>query len=328
LNADYFIKNTENMLYKRPPSSLNGVSNGKWANMGKAQDKGIELGLEYKGDPKAAFKYSIGATMTKVSNKLISLVDNLNTIPTTNINIRSSLTPVLMRVGDPLYSYFVVPTAGLFKTQDEVNNYKNKNGGLIQPNAKPGDLKFVDASGNGKIDDSDRVVRKGAYPNLTYGFSFNASYKNFDLNIFVQGVQGNKIFNGLKYLAMQAGVSGQNYNMLNDVLGAWTPDNPNASIPRVSLSDPNGNFSTTSDWYLDNGSYARIKNVTLGYTLPGALTNRVKINTLRVYVTANNLVTITKYKGFDPEVGMNNYGIDTGRYPQARSVFVGVNVNF
>ena len=328
LNADYFIKNTENMLYQRPPASTNGVGYGKWDNVGKAQDKGIELGINYNGDPKAAFQYSIGATMTKVSNKLVSLTDNITTISTADINIRSTLAPVLVRVGDPLFSYYVVPTAGLFKSQDEVNNYKNKNGSLIQPNAKPGDLKFVDVSGNGKIDDSDRVVRKGAYPNFTYGFSFNASYKNFDLNIFVQGVQGNKIFNGLKYLAMQAGVSGQNYNMLNDVKNAWTPDNPNATTPRLSLTDANGNYSTVSDWYLDNGSYARIKNVTLGYTLPGKLTNRVKINTLRIYVTANNLVTITKYKGFDPEVGMNEYGIDKGRYPQARSVFVGVNVNF
>jgi TonB-linked SusC/RagA family outer membrane protein len=328
LTADYFIKNTEKMLYQLPPASTNGVSNGKWANVGKAQDKGIELGINYSGDPKAAFQYSIGATFTKVSNNLVSLVDNVNTISTAGINIRSTLTPVLMRVGDPLYSYFVIPTAGLFKSQDEVNNYKSKDGNLIQPNAKPGDLKFVDVSGNGKIDDSDRVVKKGAYPNFTYGFSFNASYKNFDLNIFVQGVQGNKIFNGLKYLAMQAGVSGQNYNMLNDVKGAWTPDNPNAGIPRLSLSDANGNYSTTSDWFLENGSYARVKNVTLGYTLPGTLTKRVGLNTLRVYVTANNLITITNYSGFDPEVGMNNYGIDTGRYPQARSVFVGVNVNF
>lgn len=328
LTADYFVKTTERMLYNLPPASTTGVSNGKWDNVGEAQDKGIELGLNYSGNPKAAFQYSVGATFTKVSNKLSSLIDNVKTISTSGINIRNTLTPVLMRVGDPLYSYFVVPGAGIFKTQDEVNNYKNKSGTLIQPNAKPGDLKFVDVSGNGKIDDSDRVVQKGAYPSFTYGFSFNASYKNFDLNIFVQGVRGNRIFNGLKYLAMQAGVSGQNYNMLSDVKDAWTPDNPNASIPRLSLSDANGNYSTTSDWYLENGSYARIKNITLGYTLPGTLGKRVGINTLRLYVTANNLVTFTNYSGFDPEVGMSNYGIDTGRYPQARSLFVGVNVNF
>ena len=328
LTADYFIKGTERMIYNLPPVSTSGVSNGKWANVGEAQDKGIELGINYNGNPRSAFQYSIGATFTKVSNKLLSLTDNIKNIPTLDINIRSTLTPVLMRVGDPLYSYFVVPTAGIFKSQDEVNNYKNKDGNLIQKFAKPGDLKFVDVNGDGAITDSDRVVTKGAYPNFTYGFSFNASYKNFDLNIFVQGVHGNKIFNGLKFLAMQAGVNGQKYNMLKDVLGAWSPNNPNSSIPRLSLSDPNNNFGTTSDWYLENGSYARIKNVTLGYTLPGKLSKRAGLNSLRVYVTANNLITITNYSGFDPEVGMTYYGIDIGRYPQARSVFFGVNVNF
>jgi len=127
---------------------------------------------------------------------------------------------------------------------------------------------------------------------------------------------------------MQAGVSGQNYNMLKDVLNAWTPGNVNATIPRLSLSDANGNFSTTSDWFLENGSYTRLKNITLGYTLPNAIVKRVGLNSFRVYVTANNLLTITDYSGFDPEVGMSNYGIDIGRYPQARSVFFGVNVNF
>jgi TonB-linked SusC/RagA family outer membrane protein len=328
LSADYFVKNTEKMLYQLPPSSTNGVSEGKWANVGEAQDKGFELALGYNSNPKAAFQYNATATFTRVTNKLVSLTDNITTISTSDYNIRSTLTPVLMRVGDPLYSYYVVPTAGIFKSQNEINSYVGKSGALIQPNAQPGDLKFKDVNGNGKIDDSDRVVYKGAYPSFTWGFSFNASYKGFDLNIFVQGVQGNKIFNGLKYLAMQAGVGGQNYNMLKDVMGAWTPANPNSGIPRLSLSDANGNFSTTSDWFLENGSYTRIKNVTLGYTLPASLTQRAGLNTLRFYVTANNLVTITKYSGFDPEVGMSNYGIDTGRYPQARSVFVGVNLNF
>jgi hypothetical protein len=116
--------------------------------------------------------------------------------------------------------------------------------------------------------------------------------------------------------------------MLEDIRNAWSPTNVNASIPRVSLSDPNGNFSTTSDWFIEDGSYARIKNLTLGYTLPAMITNRIHINSLRVYVTANNLLTITNYSGFDPEVGMDNYGIDIGRYPQARTVLFGVNVNF
>ena len=328
LVADYFIKTTEDMLLQTVPPSTAGVSGGKWENVGKAQDKGFELGINYNSNPKSAFQYSVGATLTKVSNKLISLKEGITTISTTNINIRSTLTPVLIQTGSPLYSYYVVQTAGIFKSQDEVNNYTNKEGGLIQPNAVAGDLKFVDANADGIINNDDRVVKGSAYPDFSYGFSFNASYKNFDLNLFIQGVQGNKLFNGLKYMSLQAGVSGQNYNMLEDIRNAWSPTNTNATIPRVSLSDPNGNFSTTSDWFIEDGSYARIKNVTLGYTLPSTISNRIHINTLRVYVTANNLLTITNYSGFDPEVGMDNYGIDIGRYPQARTVLFGVNVNF
>jgi TonB-linked SusC/RagA family outer membrane protein len=328
LTADYFIKTTKDMILQSPPPSTLGVSNGKFENVGEAQDRGIELGINYNGHTSSAFQYSIGATLTRVSNKLVSLKEGITTLPTTGINIRSTLTPVLIRSGYALYSYNVIKTAGIFKTQDEVNNYKDKNGNLIQPNAHPGDLKFVDANGDGKITNDDRVVVGSAYPSFTYGFSFNCSYKNFDLNIFTQGVQGNKLFNGLKYLALQASVSGQNYNMLKGILNAWSPTNPNGNVPRVSQSDPNGNFSTTSDWFIESGSYMRIKNVTLGYTLPKALMQRVHLNSLRVYVTANNLFTITKYTGFDPEVGMDEQGIDKGRYPQARSVFAGVSVNF
>ncbi len=166
------------------------------------------------------------------------------------------------------------------------------------------------------------------YPSFTYGFSFNASYKNFDLNLFAQGVQGNKLFNGLRYLTLQASVSGQNYNMLREILNAWSPTNTGGTIPRISQTDANSNFGNTSDWFIENGSYLRIKNVTLGYTLPESLTKRIKLNSLRIYVTANNLLTFTKYSGFDPEVGMDEQGIDKGRYPQARGLFAGINVNF
>ncbi|TKK71069.1 TonB-dependent receptor [Ilyomonas limi] len=328
LTADYFVKTTGDMILQIAVPSTAGVTNGKWINAGEARDKGIELGINYSNGPQAAFQYSIGATFTKVSNTLLSLNDSATNISTSGINIRSTLTPVIIQTGQTLYAYNVVQTAGIFKTEAEVNSYVNKDGGLIQPNAKPGDLKFVDANGDGVINDNDRVVKGSAYPKFSYGFSFNAAYKGFDLNVFLQGVQGNKLFNGLKYLGLQSSVSGQNYNMLEDIKNAWSPSNPNADIPRVSLSDPNGNFSTTSDWFIEDGSYMRVKNLTLGYTLPATLTERLHLNTLRVYATANNLFTFTNYSGFDPEVGMDNYGIDIGRYPQARTILFGLNVNF
>ncbi|MHA4810314.1 SusC/RagA family TonB-linked outer membrane protein [Flavitalea flava] len=328
LTADYFVKRTKDMVFQPAPPSTAGVNNGQFLNGGEARDKGIELGLTYNSAGNSAFQYSFSATLTKIANKLVSLAGGLDNINTSGSNIRSTLAPLYIHTGYALYSYYVVKTAGLFKTQSEVDNYTNKDGNKIQPNAKPGDLKFVDASGDGQITPNDRVVAGNPYPALTYGLSFNASYKNFDLNIFAQGVQGNKLFNGLRYLTWQASVSGQNYNMSNEILNAWTPSNPNSSIPRVSLSDPNGNFSTTSDWFIESGSYLRIKNVTLGYTLPNTIARQIHLNSLRLYVTANNLLTFTKYKGFDPEVGMDEQGIDKGRYPQARSLFVGLNVNF
>jgi len=324
--ADYFIKTTERMLLPVTPPSTAGVSNDTWKNAGKARDKGIELGLNYSGASGKAFQYSVGATLTKVTNKLLALDEGRTVLPN-GVNVRSTLTPIRIQVGQPLYSYYVVKTNGIFQTQDEINNYKGKNGNLIQPNAKPGDIRFVDKNGDGIISNDDREFAGSAYPDFTYGITFNASYKGFDLNLFAQGVQGNKLFNALKYTNMNASV-GTNFNMLHDILNAWTPENTGSDIPRISAKDNNGNYGTTSDWYIENGSYLRIKNVTLGYTLPAALTKRAGLNTLRIYLTANNLYTFTNYKGFDPEVGMDEFGIDKGRYPQARSFLFGLNVNF
>lgn len=327
VTADYYIKNTEHMLMLASTPSTSGAVNGHYVNGGTSRDKGIELGINYTDRIGRDFQYSANASLTTITDKLISLPEGNKNMSTSNINVRSTLTPVAIQVGAPLYSYYVIKSAGLFQSQGEIDTYKNKDGGLIQPNAKPGDRRFVDVNGDGKIDNNDRVISGSAYPKYTYSFGFNASYKGFDINVFAQGVQGNKIFNALKYTAMNPSI-GTNYNMLKDVLNAWTPTNTHTDIPRVSASDANGNYGNTSDWYIENGSYLRIKNITLGYTLPKQLAAKAGLNSIRVYVTTNNPVTITKYKGFDPEVGMDNYGIDLARYPQARSFLLGLNVNF
>jgi len=152
------------------------------------------------------------------------------------------------------------------------------------------------------------------------------TWKNFDLNLFFQGVYGNKIFNGMKFISLNPGGTGQNYNMDRDILNAWTPQNTNTDIPRLVHGDPSGNYSKVSDFYVEDGSYLRLKNFTIGYSLPKELYRKLDVNKVRVYVTSNNLFTITKYTGFDPEVGMNSYGVDTGRYPQARSFIFGVEI--
>ncbi|SFO25672.1 TonB-linked outer membrane protein, SusC/RagA family [Chitinophaga sp. YR627] len=328
VTADYFIKTTENMILQVDPPSTAGVSTGMYKNMGKARDNGIELGINYNGRAGKEFTYGIGATLTKVNNKLLELEDGRNeVVSSSNINVRSTLNPIVTRVGNQIYAYNVIKTAGIFQTQAEVDNYKNKDGQLIQPNAKPGDRKFIDRDGNGTINNNDREIVGSPFPSFSYGFSLNAAYKGFDVNVFAQGVQGNKLFNALKYTNMNASI-GTNYNMLTGILDAWTPTHTNTDVTRIISTDKNGNYGNTSDWYIENGSYLRIKNITLGYTLPALLTNRAHIGAVRLYLTATNLFTITKYKGYDPEVGMDELGIDKGRYPQAKNVLIGLNVNF
>lgn len=325
LVADYFIKDTKDMLIYQPLSGTTGVD-GQWKNGGLARDKGIEIGLNYNNKPEAAFQYSIGATFTKMNNKLISLPADL-TSQAVDFDVRGTLTPVRLQVGQPLYSYYVVETNGIFQSDAEAKNYKNAAGNPIQPNAKAGDFRFVDSNNDGKIDNNDRVYKGSAYPKFSYGLSFNASYKGFDLNLFAQGVHGNTLFNALKYTGLNAG-SGQNYNLLKGVLDAWSPTNTGSNLPRISASDANGNFSTTSDFYLESGSYLRLKSATIGYTIPKNVLKTAKISNLRLYVTSNNLFTITKYSGFDPEVGLDQYGVDVGRYPQARTFLFGASLNF
>lgn len=328
ITADYFIKTTDKMILQVAPPSTAGVTTGMYKNMGKAQDKGIELGINYNGKVGTDLTYNVGATLSKVNNKLLSLEEGLNeVVGTSAVNVRGTLNPLVTRVGNSIYAYNVIKTAGIFQTQAEVDNYKSKDGTVIQPNAKPGDRKFVDHDGNGTINNGDRQIVGSPYPGVTYGFSLNLNYKGFDLNVFAQGVNGNKLFNALKYTNMNPSI-GTNFNMLKGILNAWTPTNTNTDVTRIISKDGNGNYGNTSDWYIENGSYLRIKNVTLGYTLPVRLTNQAHIGAVRLYVTTSNLFTFTKYKGYDPEVGMDELGIDAGRYPQARSILMGLNVNF
>lgn len=323
LNADYFIKETDKMILTIPLAGTAGLAT-QTVNGGLVKDKGIELGLTYSSAKNKAFTYSVNATLTKITNNVDRLAPGLTNIAV-GTNFRNELAPLAITVGQPLYSYYVLKTDGIFQSQAEADNYKNANGQKIQPNAKAGDFKFVDMDGNGSIGPEDRYFAGSAYPNFSYGLSFNASYKNFDFNIFAQGVQGNKLFNAVKRTTYSA--SGPSYNKLAGILDAWSPENPNGKVPIISSADANGNFNA-SDFYIENGSYLRIRNVTLGYSLPKALVDKFKVGAVRVYATTNNLFTITKYTGFDPEIGMDNNGLDVGRYPQARSFMFGVNVNF
>lgn len=324
IQFDYFIKNSKDQIFNISLPSTSEYSD-QYINAGWFQDKGFELGINYNSQKNKEFNYSIGATLSKLNNTVKQLA-NVDEIFIKN-NVRGTLSPSRVRIGEPLYSFYGYKTDGIFKSQEEINNYKDADGNLIQPNAKPGDIKFLKKAGNkGILNNNDFVNLGNPYPKFSFGLSYNMSWKNLDLNLFFQGVYGNKIFNGLKLISLNPGGVGQNYNMDREILNAWTPQNTNTNIPRLVHGDPSGNYSKVSDFYVEDGSYVRLKNFTLGYSLPDNLYDKLNINKLRIYFTANNLFTFTKYSGFDPEVGMNDYGIDVGRYPQARAFILGVEV--
>ncbi|MFS2185440.1 SusC/RagA family TonB-linked outer membrane protein [Mucilaginibacter sp. Mucisp84] len=322
VTADVFQKRNTRFLFQPPVAAVYGVSNPPFVNGGQITNRGIELAVKYQGSV-GEFHYNLAANGSYIKNKIDNILPGQQTI-LSGPTVRDNLVPVWLQQGYSLYSFFGYKTAGLFQSQDEVNNYKGSSGTLIQPNAKPGDIKFQDLNNDGKITEADKTYLGTPFPKISYGFTANFNYGPFDMSVFLQGVAGNKLFNAVKYTGLNASI--QNYNLLADAKNAWTPTHTNTNIPRLSASDANGNFGNVSDFYVENGSYMRIKNVTLGYTLPKALMTKIGVRSARIFANAQNLVTFTKYTGLDPEVGINQNGVDLGLYPQARIILIGVNV--
>jgi TonB-linked SusC/RagA family outer membrane protein len=319
-SLDVFHKTNYDMLFRKTLPGAAGAPDGQWINGGDVVNKGIELGLTYKRN-EGAVKFDITATFSRVKNEIRSITEDnkflnagplVRTLPQANINI----------VGGAWNAFYGYKTAGLFKSDDEAANYVNTDGAKYQPAAKAGDFKFVDTDGDGDIDNSDRTILGNPFPDFTYSLNGNMRFKGFDLNIFFQGVSGNSIFNSVRALGLNAGYG---YNLLAESKDAWSATNPDATIPRLSMTDPNNNWTRVSDFFIEDGSFVRLKNVTLGYTLPKRIFSKVE---LRVYITAQNLFTITDYSGMDPEVGISNSGVDTGMYPLSKVYMSGLTLKF
>jgi len=247
--------------------------------------------------------------------------------------------------GHPIGAFYGYKTLGVFPDQAVIDAYTFTSStgvvSMIQPGAKPGDIKFADlgsANGgapDGKIDANDRYYMGSPIPDLTYSFNLNLDYKGFDLSVFLQGVQGNEIYAEL--VCWTQGMH-NNFNVSTAALDRWTTPGQITNVPRAVRNDPNGNISKISDRYIKDGSYFRLKNISLGYTIPKKLGNTLHISNLRVYVTGRNLITFTKYPFYDPEIGSNaintlgtvntSRGIDNGYYPQPRTIITGIQVDF
>jgi hypothetical protein len=281
---------------------------------------GIEVSLGYKknwGD----FGISANGNLGYVKNEVTRLEDDK---PYVNFASFQTLGTVSrLQVGESYGSFYGYQNLGVFQNQAEIDAYKNANGGLIQGNAKPGDFKRLDANGDGKIDINDYVNLGNSVPKYTFGLTLNMNYKNFDLMVFAQGQAGNKIFQGLRRLDIQEA------NYQTSILDRWTGEGTSNTIARVSRNDSNQNYTAMSDYYLQNGDYLRIKLVQIGYTLSKDAAKTIGASKIRFYVTGENLVTFTKYTGYDPEsAGGDTFGIDRAFYPQARTFLFGANVQF
>lgn len=320
---DIYQKKTSDMLMKKKLPGYVGATDNPWANIASMKGKGIELNVTYNKSINRDFNVSATGNLAYSTNKITDIGEN-DYIELAKMQASSYEVERYM-VGKPFGMFWGFRTNGIFQTQEEVDNYVNKDGGKLQPNAKPGDFKWKDLNGDGQITADDREKLGLAIPPFTYGITLKANYKNFDFMVFGQGVAGNKICNQIRRLDVPTS------NYTRKALGRWTGPGTSNSYPRlIEGTDANGNYTNMSDFYLENGAYFRLKTIQIGYSLPQSLLQMASIDKARVYVTCNNLFTMTKYTGFDPEIGGDQgiYGIDRGVYPQARSFMMGLDISF
>lgn len=324
LTADYYVKNTKDILLTVPIPISSGGANDPIRNAGKIRNNGFEFNLGWMDQPNPDISYGINLIGSFNKNKVIAMGSESGSIKggSTNQNITTSET----KAGYPIGGYWLISTAGYFNSQEEVDAYA-KDGKKIQPAAEPGDIKFVDANNDGVINDDDRVFQGSPFPDFTFALNGNMRYKNFDLSIGLQGVLGNKIYNATRQTLEDVS---KGSNFLASCLDYWTPENKNASHPRLTWDDPNRNTRAESDRYLENGSYLRLRSVQLGYTFPQTWFKGA-IQHARVYINAENLFTITSYSGYSPDVNADNAnyrGFDNFIYPTNRTFMLGLNVTF
>ncbi len=325
LTADWYLKNTKDILLTVPIPISTGGANDPVVNAGRIRNKGFEFTANWSDRPSNDFGYVITLTGNFVTNRVVALGE-ADQIINGGAN-RTNVTTTRTLANYPIGGFWLIPTQGLFQTIDEVNAY-NQNGSLIQPNAKPGDVKFSDTNGDGKITDDDRVYMGSPLPTTSLGLNFNANYKQFDLLVGMQGVMGNKIYNATR-LELEGVNKGTNY--LRSALDYWTEDNRNASAPRLVWDDPNQNNRPQSDRYLEDGSFFRVRNIQLGYTFPAHILKN-KLQRLKIYTSIENPFTITGYSGYTPDIDgggdLTSRGFDSFVYPTNRIVMFGVNLSF
>lgn len=334
IGADYYVRNTKDILLgiNQPPSA--GLGGTPVMNAGTISNKGFEFLANYKNTV-GAVGYNIGINASTVKNK-VKAVTVGNKQEFEGYNPQGEGTVTWAKVGYPIGGFWVIKTDGLFQSDAEAQAYKSSGGTTIQPNAKGGDIKFVDYNDDGRIDNNDRQYVGSPLPKLAYGIRGGVQYAGLDFAFFFDGMYGNKIYN---YTRARMEQTNEVNNHSIRLLDSWTTTNTGTEIPRYTRTDPNDNKRRVSERWIESGAFFRLKTVELGYALPSVLQNKVMLKNARIFVAADNLFTITKYKGYTPDLGMNSgengggsgtltAGTDHGRFPLARTIMFGIQASF
>ena len=322
LGVDYYVKKTKGMLMDNPiPDYVSIVK--PVANVGEMKNSGVEIEIGYKWNVADA-KFAVKANAAYLKNELVNLGNTTGTMDYDALMGVGTFTRG--ENGQPWPYFYGYKTNGVLQNADEAAAYNalyhtNEAGELVNPSS-PGDFRFVDTNEDGKIDDNDKTKIGKGMPDWTYGLNFNVEWKGFDFMMFWQGTAGNDIFDATMR------VDKQNQNLPSWMLGRWTGEGTSNSIPRYVVGNTANLVS--SDLYVNDASYLRLKNIQLGYTIPKKILSHIFVDNLRVYVAAENLLTFTKYHGYDPEIssGGTSLGVDWGVYPQSRTWSVGFNLGF
>lgn len=320
LTLDYFIRTTNDMIVAAPAPSYAGADPPR-ENAGSIENKGFEFAINYRNS-EGAVKYELGYNMSFIKNKVLSLGSG-DYLVGDNFSHIGIVTRT--QVGHPMASFYGIKTNGIFKTTEELEAH------YWQPNAQLGDIKFVNQDGDSTITMAgDAVFLGDPFPDFLFGLTARVEYKGFDFSLMINGSQGNEVVNNLSRYINNSGDWAD--NNLSSRLDYYDPvTNPNSNEPRVIAGDPNNNGSLFSDRYVEDASFLRLRNIQLGYTLPQPLMNTIGVSSVRLYIAADNLVTLTKYSGFDPEIGQFfgnplNFGVAGANYPKARTFFAGINI--
>ncbi len=318
--VDYYIKTTKGLLERIPIPGHVG-NDPPFANVGSVENRGVEMSVNWRNYGRD-LRYSIGANAAYNRNKMTKIGNEEGVLPGANYAVAGMVTRT--ELGLPIAYFYGWVTDGIFQNWNEVYQHLNQDGQMLQPNAQPGDVRFVDINGDGVINEDDRTMIGKPTPDWTFGMNANFEYRNFDFGFLVIGSYGNDVFNGIRRRDLN------NTNLSTDMLDRWTGEGTSNTIPRFTFSDTNQN-NRISDLYIEDASFVRLKNIQIGYTLPANLLNRIKARSWRFYISAENLFTLTGYSGADPEIGaLSSFdiGIDRGVYPHARTFRLGTSITF